>query len=216
MKKILILSLLLTFLASCSLWKKETDFTRLYKDNVIASLKSLDEFSQTIWYKRQESIQGTIKSALQIPILMSWAFLSDYNIEINNSDMNALLSSMKMNFETPINSGSLSTKRLGLMSITGDMYMLMEDFIDVWVFPIEAHDIFAKYNNIWLSYTQQDMDKALSGATADEIMISTIAKNVSQIDIRWPWGILHRVSNLEINRWSWYEWRTTEVCYWYG
>jgi hypothetical protein len=57
----------------------------------------------------------------------------------------------------------------------------MEDFMDEGLFPAEARAVFAKYNNKWLSYTQEDMDNSLTEQTPEEIMISTVAKNVAKM-----------------------------------
>ena len=76
--------------------------------------------------------------------------------------MSLVLKDMSMSFESPINTGSLSAKRLALTSIMGDVYILMEDFADVGLFPPESQAIFSKYNNKWLSYTQKDIDASLA------------------------------------------------------
>jgi hypothetical protein len=184
MRKLIIVTLLFTFLASCTLSKKETNFTALYNSFVKTSIQNIEKSTESLGYKRHESLEGIISAGLQIPILMSGSFKSNYDVKINNTDMSVLLENLKLNFESPINSGSVSAKRLGITSITGDLYLLMDEFIDVGLFPSEARAIFTKYNNKWLSYTQKDMDATLSGASAEDIMVSTVAKNISKMGMK--------------------------------
>ena len=104
MRKILVLSLVLSLLGSCSFWKENSDFNSLYNAYVTAQVGDLEDISEMLGYKRQESVNGVIKAALQVPVLMSGAFTSDYDMKINNTDVSAFLENIKMNFESPINS----------------------------------------------------------------------------------------------------------------
>jgi hypothetical protein len=184
MRKILVASVLLILLTSCGAKKESSDFSGLYKNYVVAWISEIDSFAESVGYRRHESIEWTIKAGLEIPVLMSWSFASDYSVKINNTDTNLLLENVKSSFESPMSNWSLTAKKFWLTSIAGDIYLLMEDFMDEGLFPAEARAVFAKYNNKWLSYTQEDMDNSLTEQTPEEIMISTVAKNVAKMWIK--------------------------------
>ncbi len=184
MRKLIIFTLFFSLLASCSTSKQNADFSTLYNNYVKTSIKNIEKSGESLGYKRHESIVGMVTAGLQIPVLISGSFMSQYDMKINNTDMSVLLENMKLNFESPINSGSISAKKLGITSITWDLYLLMDEFTDVWLFPAEARSIFSKYNNKWLSYTQKDMDATLSGASSEDIMISKVAKNISKMGLK--------------------------------
>ncbi|MBP9779827.1 hypothetical protein KBD33_04380 [Candidatus Gracilibacteria bacterium] len=184
MRKILVASALILLLTSCGTKKESSDFSGLYKNYVVAGISDIDSFAESVGYRRHESIEGAIKAGLEIPVLMSGSFASDYSVKINNTDTNLILENVKSSFESPMSNGSITAKKIGLTSITGDIYLLMEDFMDEGLFPAEARAIFAKYNNKWLSYTQEDMDDSLIEQTPEEIMISTVAKNIAKMGIK--------------------------------
>lgn len=68
---------------------------------------------------------------------------------------------MKGIFESIVNTSTFEAKKMSLMTIGGDLYVLY-DTIKTSLLPPEAMTVFDKYNNTWLSYTEADMNAAFS------------------------------------------------------
>lgn len=92
------------------------------------------------------------------------------------------LENIVANFESMVNTSTFEAKKLSLVTIGGDLYMLY-DGIKTSMLPPEALDIFNKYNNKWLSYTEADMNRTFSGATVEDELSRIISKNISEMTL---------------------------------
>jgi hypothetical protein len=182
MRKILISWLVLVLLSGCSLWKKDTDFTSLYSNYVVAPIDALESFSDYLGYNQKEQITGSFKWAVEIPVLLSGAFSSDYKIWAYSKDGLVNLENIVANFESMVSTSTFEAKKLSLVTIGGDLYMLY-DGIKTSLLPPEAMEIFNKYNNKWLSYTEADMNNAFSGGAMEDELSRVISKNISEMTL---------------------------------
>lgn len=182
MRKILLVSTLILLLSGCSLWNKETNFTSLYSAYVVAPIDTLENFAQYVGYNRQEEITGALKWAVEIPVLLSWAFSSDYTLGAFDKDGIVSLENMKGVFESIVNTSTFEAKKMSLMTIGGDLYVLY-DTIKTSLLPPEAMTVFDKYNNTWLSYTEADMNAAFSWDTMEDELSRIISQNISDMTL---------------------------------
>lgn len=80
MKKIILISILIFVLSSCSFFQNKNNgsFTDLYQANVRSNIASLDELLVLLGVNRHESIVGAIRSGVSVPGILSGSLSSDY------------------------------------------------------------------------------------------------------------------------------------------
>ena len=184
MQKLLVVSLLLVTLSSCTFpWtQKDESFSGLYKAHIESSISGFEDISNILGLNRHEQITGTIVSNVIVPGIFSGSLNSDYSGLIDGRNSESVMKNVKVLFTSLLSSGSLSADEIGLISHTAESYVSYKNITSVGVIPDAVATVLKKYENTWLNITQQSQAEM----SAEELMGYNIGKNLftkSLVDI---------------------------------
>lgn len=110
MKKILLVPVLLLVISSCTLGgnDKNTSFSDLYTASTHSSIASLEEFSTSLGLNRHESINGSIRTNVNIPEILSGSLSSEYTGLIEGRNSESFFKNVQLIFASLVSSGSLT------------------------------------------------------------------------------------------------------------
>ncbi len=176
MYKFIIISLLLATLSACTLpWsKQDQSFQWLYRANIHATIASLDEFWELIGINRHESIEGNILSHIQVPGILSGTLSSEYTALLDGRNSESFFRKVSLIYSSLVSSGSLSADEIGFAWHGADTYVSYKNLVDADMMSADVRKVLGKYENSWLSMTQQSN----IGMSADELAGYNIAKNL--------------------------------------
>ncbi len=178
MKKLLLVPACLILLSSCTLPfganKTDESFTGLYKANIHSSIVSYEEIGTMLGINRHEKIDGSIRTAISVPGILSGTLTSEYAWIIDGRNSESFFRNIQVLFTSLVNSGSLSADELGLVSHNADSYISYKNINDVGIIPDQIKTIIKKYENTWLNATEQ----SVSDMSSDELMGYNIGKNL--------------------------------------
>lgn len=177
MKKIIIASLLVVAVSSCTLpfgSKNDGSFGSLYNASIHSNLASFEEFGTFLGINRHESIDGSISSSLSVPGILSGSLESKYAGLIDGRNSESFFRNIRVLFTSLVSSGSLSVDEIGLISQGADSLVSYKNIVDVGLIPEKMKSIFKKYENTWLNMTQ----KSLSEMSPDELIGYNVTKNL--------------------------------------
>jgi predicted HAD superfamily phosphohydrolase YqeG len=80
-------------------------------------------------------------------------------------------------------SGGIQAKKIGAISHNGDAYFLFSELMSSELLSPQIQAVLKKYDSTWLSWTRDDAMKALSGATEEEALATTITNNLSKMTL---------------------------------
>lgn len=169
------------FLGSCTLFQGGDEFTTLYKAHVQAEIRQLDVITEALGLQRKEQTTGDIETSFSVPLLFSGVLSSQYDIKAFDRDADLRFSDFRLNYESLMGTGGIEAKELGLISQDGDAYFLFKGLSDTTLLTPEMLDVFKTYDGKWLSWTRDDAMRSLSGASADEILATTVVNNLSKM-----------------------------------
>lgn len=181
MRKILLISTLVLALSACGL-KPTSDFSSLYNKHVHSQIVAIEDIAKSLGLYKQEQSVGTLRAAVNVPIMMSGSLSLEHSAKVNGRDADLMLKNLRVAYESMMGSGSLSLDQLGMISKNGDVYVFFDGLADT-ILPEDIRSVMTKYSKTWLSWTQADIKKSLSGATEDEMIANTIIENLSKMTL---------------------------------
>ncbi len=200
MRNIFIIPILLVLISSCTFpWSKnDSSFTGLYRAHIHSSITSLDELGTLLGVNRHESIDGSIRSAVSIPGILSGSFASEYVGLIDGRNSESFFRDIRVFFTSLVSSGSISADEVGVISHGADSYLSYKNLVDAGMMTNDIKTVLKKYENTWLSLTEQ----ANIGMTPEELMGYNMGRNIltkSLIDIEkyaTDYPIFHDMADL--------------------
>lgn len=192
MKKIFIVPFLLLNITACSFGGIPTgttpsvvkDFSALYTDHVKSQIQQIDKMAQDFGLSRQEETKGTFLTSVDVPLLMSGSLGFDYDLKMNGRNSDTSLTNNHLAFESIVSSGSIDLKQLAMISREGDTYFRFDTLRDgASLITEEMKKAMLPYNNVWLSYTQADIEKSMMNTSPDEALSMNMAKNLSKMTL---------------------------------
>jgi hypothetical protein len=182
MRKLALILILSTFLAGCSLWQKN-DFISLYTQHVEAQFSTIKLISKFANLMNENETKWSLKVMADMPAILSGSLALDYLGRSSGTDTSLALEKVNFLFESIVSSGSLSLKNLDLISKSSDLYASYAGLSDVWLLTPELRKVFTDYSGKWLSWTQADANSYLSGSSAEDVAISRMSENISQMKL---------------------------------
>ncbi len=175
-KKLIVISLILVSLSACTMpWsKQDTSFQWLYRANIHATMKSIDELGQLLGINRHESIEGTIFSHIQVPGILSGSLSSEYSALIDGRNSESFFRKVSLLYTSLVSSGSISADELGFAGHGADTYISYKNIVDAGMMSDDIKKILTKYENTWLSLSEQ----ANIGMTPDELVGYNMGRNI--------------------------------------
>lgn len=182
-KAIPLLTLGTVFLASCTLFHGGDEFSTLYRAHVQAEIRQIDAITDALGLQRKEHTEWDIETSLTIPLLFSGTLNSKYDIKAFERNADIRFTDFGLNYESLMGTGGIQAKELGLISHEGDAYFLLQWLRDTPLLTAEMMNVFKNYDGKWLSWTRDDAMKSLSGASAEEVLATTIVNNLSKMKL---------------------------------
>ena len=179
MKKIILAPILLLLISSCTLpfggSKNDGSFSALYDASVHSSMTSLDELGTLMGINRHESIVGSIRTAMNVPGILSGSLSSEYSGLIDGRNGESTFRKLQLFFTSLVSSGSLSADEIGLISHGTESYVSYKNLVDTGIITDDIRKILKKYENSWLSIVEKSSIDTMS---SEELMGYNIGKNI--------------------------------------
>ena len=137
-------------------------------------MTSLDELGQLLGINRHESIEGTILSNIQVPGILSGSLSSDYSALIDGRNSEAFFRKVSLLYTSLVSSGSISADEIGFAGHGADTYISYKNIVDAGMMTDDIKKVLAKYENTWLSLSEQ----ANIGMTPDELAGYNMGRNI--------------------------------------
>ncbi len=137
-------------------------------------MTSIDELGQLLGVNRHESIEGTILSHIQVPGILSGSLSSDYSALIDGRNSESFFRKVSLLYTSLVSSGSISADELGFAGHGADTYISYKNIVDAGMMSDDIKKILTKYENTWLSLSEQ----ANIGMTPDELVGYNMGRNI--------------------------------------
>lgn len=135
---------------------------------------SLDELSTLLGVNRHESIDGSISSSVSVPGILSGSIASEYVGLIDGRNSESFFRDIRVLFTSLVSSGSISADEVGIISHGADSYLSYKNLVDAGMMTDDIKTVLKKYENTWLSLTEQ----ANIGMTPEELMGYNMGHNI--------------------------------------
>lgn len=180
MKKFLIVVTLL-LLSSCTFGQKTpTSFEDYYTRNARATIDSAEKRLESLGLFRSTETSGIFDVLVSVPVLLSGSLMTEYNIQSDGRNASLSATDGKLQYEGITGSGFLSFDKIGLISEAGNLHLLYDNLQDLGLSTPEMREVFAKFDGIWLSYTQKEARASITDPT--ELQAMDMIENLSKMD----------------------------------
>ncbi len=137
-------------------------------------MNSLGDLGQLLGINRHESIEGTILSNIQVPGILSGSLSSDYSALIDGRNSESFFRKVSLLYTSLVSSGSISADEIGFAGHGADTYISYKNIVDAGMMSEDIKKVLAKYENTWLSLTEQ----ANIGMNPGELAGYNIGRNI--------------------------------------
>lgn len=129
-----------------------------------------------------------MESTLKIPNMLSFSLQSKYEGLNAGRDAKATFSDVKVDFDSLVSSGSISVDEIGLLSKSGESYLMFKNIVDAGMMDKSVRDIVKKYEGAWLQIqnTQNMTKEQLMGYNVGKNFMLKSPREMMQYFIEYP------------------------------
>ena len=102
---------------------------------------------------------------------------------MDGKDAESVFRDVRAEYQMFMGSGSIQAKEFAFTSKAGDLFMKWSGLASTEMLDPESLSIIKKYENSWLSLTEEDMMASLSGASEDEIMTNKLSQAMTKMTL---------------------------------
>ena len=111
---------------------------------------------------------------MSVPGILSGSLVSDYVGLLDGRNSESFFRNIRILFTSLVSSGSISADEVGIVSHGADSYLSYKNLVDTGMMADDIKKVLKKYENTWLSLTEQ----ANIGMTPEELIGYNMGRNI--------------------------------------